>query len=102
MKPPHPLRSYEIKNYYQNEYSRNNTLISDEYSRNNFPEKIKDGTYVINLDEHEEVDTPWVALLCKRSGIVYFDSFGVEHVPKEIKKFIGNKEIIANIFRAQF
>ena len=29
----------------------------------------------------------------------YFDSFGVEHIPREIKKFIGNKNIIANIFR---
>ena len=30
-----------------------------------------------------------------------FDSFGVEHFPKEIKKFIGNKYIKANIFRSQ-
>ena len=30
-----------------------------------------------------------------------FDSFGVEHIPKEIKKFVGNKNIIANIFRVQ-
>ena len=32
---------------------------------------------------------------------IYFDSFGVEHVPEEIKEFIGNKNIIANIFRVQ-
>ena len=41
------------------------------------------------------------ALFCKRSEIVYFDSFGVEHVTKEIKEFIGNKNIKANIFRVQ-
>ena len=35
------------------------------------------------------------------SEIVYFDSFGVEHVPEEIKEFVGNKNIIANIFRVQ-
>ena len=35
------------------------------------------------------------------SDITYFDSFGVEHIPKEIKKFIGSKNIIANIFRIQ-
>ena len=29
------------------------------------------------------------------------NSFGVEHIPKEIKKFIGNKDIKANIFRLQ-
>ena len=32
---------------------------------------------------------------------MYFDSFGVEHIPKEIKKFIGNKNIITNIDRIQ-
>ena len=33
--------------------------------------------------------------------ITYFDSFGVEHIPKEITNFIGNKNIITNIFRIQ-
>ena len=37
----------------------------------------------------------------KSNDITYFDSFGVEHIPKEIKKFIGNKNIVANIFRIQ-
>ena len=32
---------------------------------------------------------------------LYFDSFGVEHIPKEIKKIIGNKNIITNIYRGQ-
>ena len=36
-----------------------------------------------------------------KNEIVYFDSFGVEHIPEEIKKFIGNKNIKANIFRIQ-
>ena len=44
----------------------------------------KDGTYVINLDEYADVGTHWIALFCNRSEIVYFDSFGAEHVPKEI------------------
>ena len=35
------------------------------------------------------------------NNITYFDSFGVEHIPKEIRKFIGNKNIQANIFRIQ-
>ena len=71
------------------------------FSRNNFPKKIKDGAYVINLDEYADVDTHWIALFCNRNEIVYFDSFGVEHVPEEIKEFIGNKNIKANIFRVQ-
>ena len=67
----------------------------------NLPNKIKDGVYVINLDEHEDTGTHWIALFCNRNEIVYFDSFGVEHIPKEIKKFIGNKNIKANIYRVK-
>ena len=71
------------------------------YSRNNLPNKIKDGSYVINLDEHKDTDTHWVALFCKQNEIVYFDSFGVKHIPEEIKKFFGNRNIKANIYRVQ-
>ena len=63
--------------------------------------KIKDGAYVINLDEYADVGTHWIALFCDRNEIVYFDSFGVENVPEEIKEFIGNKKIKANIFLVQ-
>ena len=42
-----------------------------------------------------------IALFCNRSETVYFDSFGAEHVSEEIKKFVGNKIIIANILRVQ-
>ena len=31
--------------------------------------------------------------------VTYFDSFGIEHIPKEVKKFVNNKNIIADIFR---
>ena len=61
--------------------------------------KIKDGVYITNLDEYGDVGTHWIALFCNRNKIVYFDSFGVEHVPEEIKEFVGNKNIKANIFR---
>ena len=47
--------------------------------------KIKDGAYVTNLNEYADVGTHWIALFCNRSGIVFFDSFGVEHVSEEIK-----------------
>ena len=94
--PPHPLTNFEIQKYYQNELRFNGV-----YSRNNLPKQIKDGAYVINLDEHKDTGTHWIALFCNRNEIVYFDSFGVEHVPEEIKKFIRNKIIIANIFQVQ-
>ena len=57
--------------------------------------------YVINLDEHVDAGTHWIALFCRKTEIIYFDGFGVEHVPEEIKEFVGNKNIKANIFRAQ-
>ena len=92
----HSLTNFEIQKYYKNE-SRFNGV----FSRNNLPKKIKDGAYVINLDEHKDTGTHWIALFCNKNEIVYFDSFGVEHVPEEIKEFIRNKNIEANIFRIQ-
>ena len=71
------------------------------FSRNNLPLKIKDGAYVINLDEYADVDTHQIALFCNGNEIVYFGSFGVERVPGEIKEFLGSKNIIANIFGVQ-
>ena len=94
--PPHPLTNFEIQKYYQNE-----PRFNGAYSRNNLPEKIKDEVYVINLDEFADIGTHWIAWFCNRNEIVYFDSSDAEHVPEEIKKFVGNKNIKANIFRVQ-
>ena len=47
---------------------------------------MKDGAYVINLDEFKSIETHWTALHVKSDNIIYFDSFGVKHIPKEIKK----------------
>ena len=68
--PPHPLTNFEIEKYDQNE-----PRFNDVYSRNNLP-KIKDGAYVINLDEYESIGTHWIALYVNANNIVYFDSFG--------------------------
>ena len=57
----HPLRKFEIQKYYENE-SRFNAV----FSRDNLPNKIKDGAYVINIDEHEDIGTHWIALFCKK------------------------------------
>ena len=62
---------------------------------------IKHRAYVINLDEYSDIGTHWVALYVNNKTVTYFDSFGVEYIPKEIKQFINNKNIIANIFRIQ-
>ena len=90
---PHCLTIFEIQKHYQKE-SRFNWV----FSRETFPKKIKDGTYVINLDEYADVGTHWIALFVNRNETVYFDSIGVEHVPEEIEECIRNKDIVANIF----
>ena len=65
------------------------------------PKTIKNGAYVINLDEYADVGTHWIDFYAKSNEVVSFDSFGVEHVPKEIKQFIGHKNTKTNIFRIQ-
>ena len=59
------------------------------------------GAYVINPDEYADVGTHCITLFCNENEIVYFDSFGVEHVSEEIKKISGSKNITDNIFRVQ-
>ena len=59
--PPHPLTNFEIQKYYKNEPRFNSV-----FSRNNLPKKIKDGAYIINLDEYSNLGTHWIALFCKK------------------------------------
>ena len=96
MLPFHPLTNIEINEYYKNEPKFNGVS-----SRNNLPKRNKKGAYVINLDEYENAGTHWAALFVKTNETIYFDSFDIEHIPKEIDKFIGNKKIKASIFRIQ-
>ena len=60
--PPHPLTNFEIQKYYKNQSKFNSV-----YSRDNLPKTIKDGAYVINLNEYSDIGTHWVTLY------VYFD-----------------------------
>ena len=94
--PPHLLTNFETQKYYQDKPRFNGV-----YSRDNLPNKIKDGAYVVNLDEYSHTGTHWIALYALNNNVTYFDSFEVEHIPKEIKKFIGNKNVRTNIFRIQ-
>ena len=81
--PPHPLTNFEIQKFYQNE-----PRFNDVYSRDNLPE-IKDGAYEINLAEFSNIETHRVTLyVSKDNNVTYFDSFRVEHIPKDIKAFI--------------
>ena len=75
---PHPLNIFETQKYYQSE-----PRFNGDYSRYNLPK------------------THWVALYAQNNNVTYFDSFDVEDIVKEIKAFISNKNIKANIFRTQ-
>ena len=93
--PPHPLTNFEIQKYCQNEPRFNGV-----FSLDNLP-KIKDGAYIMNLTAYSDIGTHQVALHMNKNDVTYLDSFGVEHIPKEIKEFVKNKNITTNIFRIQ-
>ena len=104
--PAHPLTNFEIQEYYQNEPRFNGVFNRDNLPNNNICSKglgsaVKNGAYVINLDEYHDIGTHWVALYVNNKIVTYFDCFGVEHIPKEIMKFTVRKKIITNIYRIQ-
>ena len=92
--PPHRLTNFETQKYCQNEPKFNGI-----YSRKNLSKK-NNGASIINLDQYESIGTHWIALYVSSQNVAYFDSFGVEHIPKE-REIIGNKNIITKIYRIQ-
>ena len=92
----YPSTNFEIQKYYRNEPRFNGVCFGDNL------QKIKDGAYVINLDEYSDIGTHWVSLYVNNNDVTYFDSFGVENIPKKIETFIGHSlSITTNIFRIQ-
>ena len=76
--PLHPLTNFEIQKHCQNEPRFNGV-----YSRDNLPNKIKEGSYVTDHEEYSDIGAHWTALYVNAKTITYFDSFGVEHIPKK-------------------
>ena len=89
-----------MTNFKIQRYNRNESKCNDVYSRN-YLSKIKDGEFVINLDECKSIGIHWIALYVSGNNVIYFDIFGVQYILIEIKKFVGNKNMIANIYRMQ-
>ena len=83
-----PLTNFEIQKYYQNEQRFNRV-----FSRDNMSKKIKDGAYVMDLDEYADVGSYWIGLFCNRNEIAFFNIFVVEHFPEEFKEIVCNKNI---------
>ena len=84
--PPHPLTNFEIQKYYKNEPRFNGV-----FSRNNsFKKKIKDGAYIINLDEYADVGTHWIALFCKKMKLFISIVLVLNIFLKKLKSLLKN------------
>ena len=90
--------NFEIQKYYQNEPRFNGVYSRDNLPKTQFHKKNKGWGTI--LDEYSEIGTHWIALY-PSNNVTYFDNFGVEHIPKKIRKFIANKNIQANTFGIQ-
>ena len=88
----HPLTNFEIQKH------QNEPRFNVVYSRDNLP---KNKGWCLIYNKSWWIWLLWIALDYRNAEIIYFDSFGVEGVPKEIKKLIGNEIIITNIFTVQ-
>ena len=86
------LTNFEIQKYYQNE-----SKVNGVYSRNNLSQM--DEMYIINLDKYESIGIHWIALHLNAENVTCLNSFRAEHIAKEIRNFIGNKNITINIYK---
>ena len=86
-----------MQKYYQNE-----PRFNGAYSRDNLPDKVKHGRYINKFWWGFNIGTHWIALDATNGNITYFDSFGVEHIPKEIKILQAYDSIMCGYFRTGF
>ena len=93
---PHPLTNFEIQKYYKSEPRFNGV-----FSRNDLAKKIKDGTYIINLDEFADVGTHWIALFCIKMKLFISIVLVLNIFLNKLKNLSEIKKIKANIFRLQ-
>jgi len=82
-------------------YFQDEPRFKGVYSKNRLPQR-DEGAFVINLEDDTKAGSHWVALFVLKNKCTYFDSFGIEHLPKEIERFIdGLSEVDRNIYRIQ-
>ena len=94
------MTKFEIQDYFKDK-----PRFNGEFSRNSLP-NLKNGAYVINLDYSKNTGTHWVVIFAKSNQVIYFDSFGVEYIPREIMErtehvSLENKSIKMSIFKIQ-
>ena len=83
---PHPLTTFEIQKYYENE-----PRFIGVFSRDNLPKKIKDGAFVINFDEYADTGTHWIALFCKKMKLFISIASVLNIFLKKLKKLLEIK-----------
>ena len=81
-------------------YNQNEPKFNSAYSRNNLL-KIKNGAYIVNIDECDSIGTQWIAFYVNAENVTRIDSFGFEHIPREIRKFFGNLQDTSIRFNVQ-
>ena len=74
--PLHSLNNIKITEYFNYE-----ATFHGVFSGNNLT-KIKDGAYVINIDDKKSKGEHWVLLFSEKHLAVYFGSFGIEYIPQ--------------------
>ena len=89
---PHPLISFVIQRYYEN-----NPRFNGACWRDNLPNKQNDGSYVKNLDEYIGINTYWIALESNSNIVAHLDSSQVEHISKERNKILCSKNLTKKI-----
>ena len=74
----HALNNIEITNCFNNEPRFNGVSLRNSLA------KIKDGAYVINLDDKDSKETHCVLLFINKNIAVHFDSFGIGYILQEV------------------
>ena len=92
---PHLLTNLGIETYLQNEPK------NAYFLRNNLPNIPKDGAYIVSIYNYEATGTHKVLFYVNGNTATYFNRFKAEHIPEEMKAFIDNKNIVANIYRVE-
>ena len=89
--PPHPLTNAEIQKYYENESRFNGVFSRDNLQKKIIIIKIKEGAYVINLDEYADTGTHWIALFYKKMKLFISIASMLSIFLKKLKNLLGIK-----------
>ena len=80
---PLPLSWIGLSNIEITKYFNYGPRFTGDFSRDNLA-RIKFEAYVINLDDKQSKETHWISLFIDENAAIYFDSFGIEYIPKEL------------------